>query len=55
MQDVWVRAQCTLSGSRTVRADTIVQVKWERQSSQYLTLVVNGGDEVPGSHLFAYH
>lgn len=46
MQDVWVRAQSTVYGSRTVRADTIVQVKWERQSSQYLTLVVTGGDEV---------
>ncbi|GGX47368.1 hypothetical protein [Streptomyces chryseus] len=46
MQDVWVRAQSIVSGSRTVRADTIVQVKWERQSSQYLTLVVKGGDEV---------
>jgi hypothetical protein len=46
MQDVWVRAQSIVSGSRTVRADTIVQVKWERQSSQYLTLVVTGGDEV---------
>lgn len=33
MQDVWVRAQSTAYGSRTVRADTIVQVKWERQSS----------------------
>ncbi|MDN3264078.1 hypothetical protein QWJ26_30550 [Streptomyces sp. CSDS2] len=29
-----------------VRADTIVQVKRERQSSQYLKLVVKGGDEV---------
>ncbi|MFZ3491752.1 hypothetical protein ACODT5_00670 [Streptomyces sp. 5.8] len=46
MQDVWVRAQSIISGSRVVRADTIVQVKWERQSSQYLTLVVKGGDEV---------
>ncbi|MEU0451781.1 MULTISPECIES: hypothetical protein [unclassified Streptomyces] len=46
MPDVWVRAQSIVSGSRTVRADTIVQVKWERQSSQYLTLVVKGGDEV---------
>jgi hypothetical protein len=46
MQDVWVRAQSNISGSRVVRADTIVQVKLERQSSQYLTLVVKGGDEV---------
>ncbi|MEU2119528.1 hypothetical protein ABZ567_28685 [Streptomyces sp. NPDC016459] len=46
MQDVWVRAQSTAYGSRTVRADTITQVKWERQSSQYLALVVKGGDEV---------
>jgi hypothetical protein len=46
MQDVWVRAQSSVSGSRTVRSGTIVQVKWERQSSQYLTLVVKGGDEV---------
>lgn len=46
MQDVWVRAQSIISGSRTVRADTIVQVKWDRQSFQYLTLVVTVGDEV---------
>ncbi|MFN2539245.1 MAG: hypothetical protein ABR549_14000 [Mycobacteriales bacterium] len=46
MQDVWVRAQSIISGSRAVRADTIVQVKWESPSSQYLTLVVKGGDEV---------
>ncbi|MFF4717596.1 hypothetical protein ACFY2V_40325 [Streptomyces eurythermus] len=46
LQDVWVRAQSSVYGSRTVRADTIVQVRWERQSSQYLTLVVKGGDEV---------
>ncbi|GAA3352212.1 hypothetical protein GCM10017744_000180 [Streptomyces antimycoticus] len=46
MQDVWVRAQSIISGSRTVRADTIVQVKWDRQSSQYLAIVVTGGDEV---------
>ncbi|MFE3651933.1 hypothetical protein ACFXO2_29725 [Streptomyces sp. NPDC059152] len=41
-----MRAQSTAYGNQTVRADTIVQVKWERQSSQYLTLVVTGGDEV---------
>lgn len=35
VQDVWVRAQSTVYGSRTVRADTIVQGKWERQSPQY--------------------
>ncbi|MGY0071687.1 hypothetical protein ACWZEH_34065 [Streptomyces sp. QTS137] len=46
MRDVWVRAQSTVYGRRTVRADTIVQVKWDSQSSQYLTLVVTGGDEV---------
>ncbi|MGW2183122.1 hypothetical protein ACWCXX_34720 [Streptomyces sp. NPDC001732] len=46
MQDVWVRAQSVVSGSRVVRADTIVQVRWERSASQYLTLVVKGGDEV---------
>lgn len=46
MQDVWVRAQSIISGSRTIQADTIVQVKWDRQSSQYLTLVVKGGEEV---------
>ncbi|MYU54146.1 MULTISPECIES: hypothetical protein [Streptomyces] len=45
MQDVWVRAQSIVSGSRTVRADTIVQAKWERTSSQYLTLMVAGSDE----------
>ncbi|MFD5025038.1 hypothetical protein [Streptomyces sp. NPDC058373] len=46
MQDVWVRTQSSISGSRAVRADTIVQVKWDSQSSQSLTLVVAGGDEV---------
>jgi hypothetical protein len=33
MQDVWVRAQSLISGSRTARADTIVQVKWDRHPS----------------------
>jgi hypothetical protein len=28
MQDVWVRAQSIVSGSRAVRADTIVQVRY---------------------------
>jgi hypothetical protein len=46
MQDVWVRAQSIVSGSRAVRADTIVQVRWDRNASQYLTLVVTGGEEV---------
>ncbi|MFE7302534.1 hypothetical protein [Streptomyces sp. NPDC057579] len=46
MQDVWVRTQGIVSGSRTVRADTITQVKWDQQFSQYLTLVVTSGDEV---------
>ncbi|WPO76682.1 hypothetical protein [Streptomyces sp. KN37] len=41
-----MRAQSTVYSSRAVRADTIVQVKWDSQSSQYLTLVVTGGDEV---------
>ncbi|MGW3167898.1 hypothetical protein ACWC9Q_34925 [Streptomyces sp. NPDC001142] len=35
-----------MDGSRTVRADTIVQVRWDRSAPEYLTLVVAGGDEV---------
>ncbi len=44
MRDAWVRAQSTVHGGRTVRADTSVQVKWDSQSSQCLTLVVTGGE-----------
>jgi hypothetical protein len=46
MQDVWVRAQSIISGSRAVRADTIVQVRWHRSASQYVTLAIAGGEEV---------
>ncbi|MER8091249.1 hypothetical protein ACIO6T_44185 [Streptomyces sp. NPDC087532] len=46
MQDVWVRAQSIISGSRAVRADTIVQVRWDRNASQYVTLAIAGGEEV---------
>ncbi|OKJ18969.1 MULTISPECIES: hypothetical protein [unclassified Streptomyces] len=41
-----MRAQNVAYGSRTVRADTIVQVKWDRSAPEHLTLVVTGGDEV---------
>lgn len=46
MRDVWVPAQRRVHGGQSVRADTIVQVKWESKSSRYLTLMVTGGDEV---------
>lgn len=39
-QDVWVRAQSVAFGNRLVRADTIVEVTWERSAPQFLTFTL---------------
>ncbi|MFE2182472.1 hypothetical protein [Streptomyces sp. NPDC059455] len=44
--DVWVRVNSATFGGRMVRADTIEQVRWDRQTPQHLILTLHSGEEV---------